>query len=166
MEPIAVRFFLTRAYIVTFTWISALVPIIIITLVAIFGTFIALKTPPDGSPLDLGSVLPGIAFIAFGWIGIPLVGLWSTRGLRGDPVDMVFSDEGIRADGLGRHGLGEWSTVTGASIRGPFLLVKMRAGGTTGIPTAAFASPAQVDGLLETIRAHVKSNKALAAAKA
>lgn len=165
MEPIAVRFFLTRAYIVTFTWISGLVPIIVITLVAIFGTFVALKTPPDGSPLDLGSVLPGIAFIAFGWIGIPLVGLWSTRGLRDAPVDMVFSDEGIRSDGFGRHGLGEWSTVTGASIRGPFLLVKMRAGGTTGIPTSAFGSPAQVAGLLTTIQAHIQANKVGASAK-
>ena len=120
---------------------------------------------PDGSPLDLGSVLPGFVFIAFGWIGIPLVGLWSTRGLRGEPIDMVFSDEGIRSDGFGRHGLGEWSTVTGASIRGPFLLVKMRAGGTTGIPIAAFASPAQAAGLLEAIRAHIKAYKAPGLAK-
>jgi len=165
MEPIAVRFFLTRAYIVTFTWIVGLVPILIITILAIFASFVAVKTPPEGSPLDLGSILPGIIGIAVVWVGFPLSALWSTRGLRGDPVDMVFSDEGIRADGLGRHGLGEWSTVTGASIRGPFLLVKMRAGGTTGIPTTAFSSPAQAAGLLETIRAQINANKAVGAAK-
>lgn len=166
MEPIAVRFLLTRDYIVRFTWISGLVPILVITILAILGSAFAVATPPEGSPLDLSSIVPGIVGIVFAWIGLPLLSLWSTRGMRGEALDIVFSDEGIRADGLGRHGLGEWSTVTSASIRGPFLLVKMRAGGTTGIPTAAFSSPAQVAGLLETIRGHIKANKALSAAKA
>jgi hypothetical protein len=41
----------------------------------------------------------------------------------------------------------------------------MRAGGTTGIPTSAFKSPAQVAALLATIQAHIQTNKVVASAK-
>jgi hypothetical protein len=153
MEPIAIRYVLTRQSILELNWVANLRVIIVVSVLAAFAVLVGLGTG------DTGSVFSVLAVAALINLGLPLLGLYQVRSWTGEPVEVAFTDDGIRQDSFDRHFQGDWSAVKSFKRRLGFLLISLRGGGTFGIPVTVFASPAQVETLLSIARERVTSTK-------
>ena len=159
MEPVTLRYVMTPWRIVLQMWLQNLGASVFFTasgsVIVVVGL---LPHEPDGAP-DIGLVLLGLGLMAIFWIVTPLSLLWVWREAIGRPIEMSFSEEGIRQDAWGRHFQGDWSVVAAVRRRGPYLLLKLRPSGTLGLPDDAFESPAQRDALLAAIKSHIAGSQ-------
>lgn len=160
MEPIAIRFILTARYVLGMNWAASIRVIVVAwtlgALVLVFGL-------TKGDP---GSIFSGIAIPAVITFGLPLFALLQARTWIGEPLEVAFTEEGIRQDAFGRHFHGEWSSLKSMNRRLGYLLITLRGGGTFGVPVSAFGSPAEVEALLATARERIAAYKKVAPTRA
>lgn len=165
MEPISVRYVITRLYFFGSWWAAGLKMVLVFCGIGAFLIWLGFVTTDSLGGPDLGSIFPGIAFALFILLGIPLLGQWQGRTWIGQSIDLAFSDEGIRQDSFGRHFQGDWSALKSVKRRGGYVLVNLRGSGTLALPVSAFSSRAQIDTLITIAGERIAASKALAAPK-